>query len=521
MSIFLLEEILVPILELFEDETQSLHSCLLVNRFWCHCAVPILWRYPFEDRWSGRHFIVNSYLECLDECSKEWLIKFFCGIFPTSVLDIQPAFDYIKFLRKLDYQALHQAIEFWCKYKGIDTHVIIQDLEPDYVHPTSVILDILIDLIVERSTNLSKLSMSVVSHREGEFLDLSQYEEFACTFLPKLQFLDCDDCIPGNLLFASRIATNLSKLNIECSWGNDVEIFSLLKSQKKLQHLTVTKRWPHLDKDALENEILSNSLTRVDFINNRNLIDNGGPLCVLSVCKNLEILRFDDWKPFREDDFLTLATTSFPRLRKLVFTRCKPPPIALATMITTNGLNLQEFILTWQSNERSNPRHTRVIQAIACNCPNLTYLDVPIEIKDLQELNHLLCNCRKLESLTINTSANDNKEDFYYPVDDFLKNMGLIIPKTLNQLKIFAPWKFSAESLQEFLETCQALIKCMELYRWINDEHLAVVTRYAKEKKNLKVLILHWTETTFPVRQKAREAISDLQAFNSIGRRIE
>ncbi|CAG8543570.1 17449_t:CDS:2, partial [Racocetra fulgida] len=228
MSVFLLEEVLIPTLEFLEDDIQSLHSCLL-----------------------------------------DLLREFFCGIFPTATLDTQPAFDYIKFLQKLDYQALHQAIESWCKYQGIDTyqgidaHVINQDLEPDMVlYPTSIILDLLIDLIVEQSINLSKLSMSVVSHREGEYLDLYRYEEFAHTFLPKLQFLDCDDCIPRNLSFASRIATNLNKLNIECSWGNDVEIFLLLQSQKKLQHLTVIKRWPHLDKDALEKKFLSNSLTR-------------------------------------------------------------------------------------------------------------------------------------------------------------------------------------------------------------------------------------------------------------------
>ncbi|CAG8484132.1 5661_t:CDS:1 [Cetraspora pellucida] len=230
--------------------------------------------------------------------------------------------------------------------------------------------------------------------------------------------------------------------------------------------------------------------------------------------------------PLREDDLLTLATASFPHLRKLVFTRCKPPPIALVTMITTNGLSLREFILTWQCNEgagkRSNPRHTRVLQAIAYNCPNLTYLDVPVESKDLEELYQLLRNCTKLVSLTINTSANDNKEDFYYPVDHFLPAMGFVIPNTLNRLKIFAPWKFSVESLQKFLlETCKAQIKCMGLYRWVKDEHLAVVTRYAKEKKCLRILILHWCETTYPVRKKARETIVDLQVFDSIGRRIE
>ncbi|CAG8741445.1 17049_t:CDS:1, partial [Cetraspora pellucida] len=251
MSVFLLEEVLIPTLEFLEDDIQSLHSCLLVNRFWCRCAVPILWRCPFEDLWSGSHFkLINSYLECLDESSKDLLREFFCGIFPTSILDTQPAFDYIKFLQKFDYQALHQAIESWCKYQGIDTHVITQDLEPDMVlYPTSIILDLLIDLIVEQSINLSKLSMSVVSHREGEYLDLYRYKEFALTFLPKLQFLDCDDCIPRNLSFSSQIATNLNKLNIECSWGNDGEIFLLLQSQKNLQHLTVIKRWPHLDKD--------------------------------------------------------------------------------------------------------------------------------------------------------------------------------------------------------------------------------------------------------------------------------
>src|SRR5207248_482830 len=47
----LLPEFLNEIFENLEDDKITLHSCLLVSRFWCKISVRILWR----DIWSNRY----------------------------------------------------------------------------------------------------------------------------------------------------------------------------------------------------------------------------------------------------------------------------------------------------------------------------------------------------------------------------------------------------------------------------------------------------------------------------------
>src|SRR5436190_1244620 len=43
-----LPEVTIHIIKYIGNDMPSLHSCILVNRFWCHLAIPILWEDPFS-----------------------------------------------------------------------------------------------------------------------------------------------------------------------------------------------------------------------------------------------------------------------------------------------------------------------------------------------------------------------------------------------------------------------------------------------------------------------------------------
>src|SRR6266498_1235696 len=67
----------------------SLHSCLLVNRFWCEVSVPILWT-------SIQNY--NTLIACLPNESKEILYENEIIIStPTS----KPLFNYVTFIKSL------------------------------------------------------------------------------------------------------------------------------------------------------------------------------------------------------------------------------------------------------------------------------------------------------------------------------------------------------------------------------------------------------------------------------------
>ncbi|CAG8528879.1 9761_t:CDS:1 [Acaulospora morrowiae] len=505
-SIFNLSEIITQIIQFLEID--SLYACLMVNRTWYSIVVPILWRYPFVTRWSDAHCkIVPVYISCL-ESDRKTRIKELCQTFPDLVLT-NPTLDYVKYLRSFNFRVLHRVVKDWCNDQEIDDFVHPQDPE-SISNAATTILEFLIGHIMGHS-NLKKLEISVVSRYKGDYINLEFHKKVSRSCLAKIVALECDDYIERNLIFASKVCTNLVYLKIECSWENDEIVSAFIRAQKNLKHLVVSKKWPKMN-ELLEGENLCNSLKTVELKNNQ--IDNNGPLCVLSALKNLEVLQFKSWLTYREEDIMELASTPFHRLQKLVLVESRFPPLVIIRMITVNGIHLQELTLHW---ERRYPS-SHIIKTVTENCPNIRRFDAPVQYVELPELYQLLRSCKKLESLIINDSEDEDVVD----VDHFLPVMGIIIPRNLYQLSIFTPWRFSVNALQMFLmETCQAQLTCMGFYKCIDDEHLEVIAEYASKKKTLCVLELRWCETTQPARKKARAYIKNVLVYNQVGRLVE
>ncbi|CAB4398341.1 uncharacterized protein OCT59_028305 [Rhizophagus irregularis] len=501
--IFMLPETMCPILDYIRYDRKSLYSCMFVNRTWCSLTTPILWRAPFKE---SRSSLITTFIRCLDRTSKGKL-RLFDG-FPLEALK-KPTFNYMHYIHELQYPTLYDSVKTWCDENYLIVYI---DKEKEiYLNPTSTILDMLIERIMSKAKRLSELSIPTVTHRKGDYVCLIKHSSAAKKCLPKLRYLICDNCVPKNLLFASEFCINLNRLDIDCSWINDREVSKFLKAQKNLKQLTVTKRWPHLN-DAISIDNLSISLRCVVLKDNCHR-QNGGTLSVLKSFTNLEILRFHNWASFPENDIEGLTSCYFPRLRKLSFTHCKPTVGMIIPMILINGSSLQELTLSWEINQSDQ---YSVIRTIASNCPNLEYLDVPIVRKDVSNLHYVLKSCKKLESLTINSASDDD-----YDVDDFFPSMGNIIPEPLYQLNIFAYWKFTAESLSEFLKNCKNNLSCLGFYRSATDEHLKVITEYANERKSLSFLELRWCEViSLEEIKNAEKLINVIAVYNHAGRRI-
>lgn len=503
--IFMLPETLCPILDCIRYDTKSLHSCMFVNRTWCSLTIPILWRAPFKERRSS---LITTFIRCLNNSSKEKLKLL--NDFPLEALK-KPTFDYMHYLHELQYPTLYDLVKTWC-----DKHYLVEYIDEEketYLFPIPTILDMLIGRFMSKAKRLSNLSIPTVTHRKGEYVCLLKHSSAAKKCLPKLRYLNCDNCIPENLLFASEFCINLDRLDIDCSWINDREVSKFIKSQKNLRQLTVTKRWPHLI-DAIGIDNLCRSLRCVILKDNCHK-QNGGTLSVLKLFTNLEILRFHNWSSFPENDIEGLTSCYFPRLRKLSFTRCKPTADMIISLILINGSSLQELTLSWEINQLDQ---YSVTKAIASNCPNLKYLDVPIMREDVSNLHYVLRSCKKLQSLTINFASDDD-----YDANDFFPSMGNILPEPLYQLNIFASWKFTAESLREFLiKNCKNNLSCLGFYRSVTDEHLKVITEYANERKSLNYLELRWCEiVSFEEIKNAKKFIDVIAVYNHAGRRID
>jgi hypothetical protein len=107
-------ECLQQIISYLEDDNKSLHSCLLVNRFWCYNTVSTLWSRPwrsYELTQTSATSLIQTYIDCLSEESKVKLYN--NGITCRKNKSITPAFDYPSFLRSLDYDYMCWSVSQW------------------------------------------------------------------------------------------------------------------------------------------------------------------------------------------------------------------------------------------------------------------------------------------------------------------------------------------------------------------------------------------------------------------------
>lgn len=119
-------EFIFPIICYLSNDKKSLCSCLLVNRYWCHETVKILWSQPFKMLYTCRQNcfcsrekrrfqatnLLSTYLSCLLHKYKDSYIQNNSN----SKISSAPLFYYINFLRNIDLNELYLAVEDCIKF---------------------------------------------------------------------------------------------------------------------------------------------------------------------------------------------------------------------------------------------------------------------------------------------------------------------------------------------------------------------------------------------------------------------
>ena len=70
----LIEDCLRIIFTELKNDSSSLYSCILVNRYWCRIAVPILWKNPYNFKNISRNKFYNTIINFLPTNSKQILL---------------------------------------------------------------------------------------------------------------------------------------------------------------------------------------------------------------------------------------------------------------------------------------------------------------------------------------------------------------------------------------------------------------------------------------------------------------
>src|ERR1043166_120452 len=107
-------ECINEIFKYFENDKTSLHSCLLVNRFWCRTIVPILWSRSFSltrNSTNSSLCLMEVYLSFLNEEERQ-LRNYHPELYPTPK---QTLFNYPSFLKEFYYETIFFLVKFWVK----------------------------------------------------------------------------------------------------------------------------------------------------------------------------------------------------------------------------------------------------------------------------------------------------------------------------------------------------------------------------------------------------------------------
>ena len=104
----LIEDCFRIIFTKFQHDRRSLYSCILVNRFWCRIAIPILWKDPNSHNYNTSSY--NTLIYFLPESSKQLLIDNNI-ILPSTAFSNKPLFNYISFFSKISAGFIRQMID--------------------------------------------------------------------------------------------------------------------------------------------------------------------------------------------------------------------------------------------------------------------------------------------------------------------------------------------------------------------------------------------------------------------------
>src|SRR5436305_1308199 len=218
------------ILEYLEEDKITLHSCLLVNRFWCEISVRILWRNVWSLQYSVHDYnpyrthvpssIISTLIACLPKKSKDLLTKSRISI--ASPTWKPPLFNYVSFCKVLSVNGIERMIH----------HV----LETSQASNNNISL--LSQEILEMYMNQVSSLKSLEYYSRPLNNSVSLFKEKSC--LKDLTELSCSsDVRSGFFQQISQTCHNIQSLTINFGYTVSKDVKDLISSQNNLKSLTL------------------------------------------------------------------------------------------------------------------------------------------------------------------------------------------------------------------------------------------------------------------------------------------
>jgi hypothetical protein len=463
------------------NNVKFLHSCLLVNREWCHLVVPILWeKYPYFHKNKTKEKYFNIILSHLSSSSKQLLFN--CKIkLPSKILSKPLMLNYISYCKFLKASIVDDIVDTVLKEE-------IRKNSHNYLKKSILLEQEIYKLFISQCKNIKELvweTSQPLPSFPGALTSFSQLYSLNIN----MGSINTDD-----LYEMAQICKNLSELTIEDYSRDTPGIITLIDAQRNLKNLIFS---PYIKQGTCEE--LSKAFARKGRTINKLTLNNTIgviPHSFLTSFINLNRLRinhnhyhesYEDIKEFQQ----YLAISEFPNLQYLMSDEISCfKELALLIEKTKGNIVTIDIYTSNKSAENTG----MLIEAIANNCPLIENLTTHLGPKDLTYLKSLLLNCKNLINLCLD-SLNENDD----VGDELLETLTEFSPKSLISINISGYWKYSIHALERFLESYRGRkllcfnITDYDLRGFIIKEHIEIVRKYADEgiitKSNLLEII--------------------------------
>ncbi|CAG8649470.1 17506_t:CDS:1 [Funneliformis caledonium] len=458
---------LVRIFENLEGDYRSLYSCAVVNKLWCQCAIPELWKNPWQIESYVLCAILKIYLSKFPRKSKELLLKNDLKIF--NVHD-SPTFNYISFLRILKISCLEKSIQLLLKRERISAdHLPL--LLREFVKEIFTKSRCIYVLHVNSTYQASEILIHAMETIPEAKTCLSTVSDFKCA----------KSGSGGERLYPilSTILHNIKRLYIENAKITK-DLSMLINSQRKLQIINI-KQYHERKPNSDENQVCSLHVKNSSSVTQLEYEAYCFSMQLLPKFENLKklMVKFEGIE-FTRDEYEPLFMTSFKKLE--IFSWICSHKIYLdifARFVLLNGQNLRHITLR----ARNDGNSRLLLDSITITCFNLQSYDGPIARDSVKEFSKLLETCKQLKSLRLYPTKLLIKTS---NIDDLLDVITKISPTSLMELRLMDSWKMSLKPFEDFLKSREMIEKPIKFHYnpGIMNSHdfHQVCTKYQRKK---------------------------------------
>lgn len=535
-----LPEVANNILYYLRDDISSLYSCVLVNRFLCRLAIPILWENPLSTKWKDefQHHFIDIYFLFLDEEDKKCLNKETLIVQRINSFSFKPLFDYPSFIKTLSTYQLEWQVVNWLYFiqqskfsnssstnQNEDSHSYISLTIKDHFNIDSltlknhesimnlnnkkkllskdmsdVICTLLIKLFIKNDASLNNLNISILS-QNNYFIDLFEFIIMKPNFITDIKYLTISSKniylspqFDSFLYSIPNIFTSIKNLNLNLK-VNDIPLTKSLAdtihSQSNISYITISFTKSDIIYLFDTFEYCSKTLISLKFLECDFTNINVSSFRGLKYLTQLKYFHLIDCLGFKLHVIQPLLDISTPlKIKSLTITDGNISTNSIQLLLQRIGNYLEYLFLSIPIDFIRE----LIIDKIIDYCDKIKFLHLNyIDYKNIPQICNLVSHFRNhLKYLTLeynfklfNSNAldmfpnNTNKYENQKGSLELLKELGKILPNNLEYLNLYL--LIDPNQLNNFLITCKHIGLKNLLLRNNNTENLQNILNILKE----------------------------------------